>query len=74
MFNKLYNFYIDYEESIKYFFILIVVIFFGCFIISYFDKELTRDKDIIENTKNYFIFDNCKKFDDKYYCWEEIHD
>lgn len=74
MFNKLYNFYIDYEELIKYFFILIVVIFFECFIISYFDKELTRDKDIIENTKNYFIFDNCKKFDDKYYCWEEIHD
>ena len=74
MFNKLHNFYIDYEELIKCFFILILVIFFECFIISYFDKKLTRDKDIIENTKNYFIFDNCKKFDDKYYCWEEIHD
>lgn len=71
MFDKIYDFYIDYEELINASLLLIGVLVLTLCITSYFDKELTREKDIIENTKNYVIYDNCKKFDDKYYCWEE---
>lgn len=70
-FDKFIDFYIDYEELINVFIISLGVIFLSCSIYFHFAKEFTTEKHIIENTKNYVIYENCKKFNDKYYCWEE---
>lgn len=65
MFKKLYNFYISYEEAIKFFLVLFFVGFLLCIIINKVDNELDkqhkREIDIIENTKDYAIFSSCKK-------------
>lgn len=62
---------IDYEEMIYGLILIFFIIFVMCLIIFNFDKALTQEKQIIENTKEYTIFDNCKSFDNKYYCWNE---
>lgn len=62
---------VDYEEMISGLILILFVIFVMCLIIFNFDKALTQEKQIIENTKEYTIFDNCKSFDNKYYCWNE---
>lgn len=71
MIEKIYNFLCDYEELIQYLILMTLFTFIMCFIIFKFDKALTQEKEIIENTKDYKIFDNCKNFDNKYYCWNE---
>lgn len=71
MFKKLYNFYVSYEELFKFCFILIIVAFVFCLIVTEFDKYINREIDIIEKTKDYTIFSSCKKINDKYYCWED---
>lgn len=70
MFNKIWDFYIDYEEFINLLLLLICFIFFVSIIVFFFDKQLTIEKNIIENTKEYVVFDNCKRIENKYYCWE----
>lgn len=75
MFKKLYNFYVSYEDLFKFCLILLSVAFLLCLIVTEFDKyinrEINREIDIIEKTKEYKIFNSCKKINDKYYCWED---
>ncbi len=71
MFNKIYNFLVDYEDLIKFIGILFIFLLSCLLVTSWFDKQNVRDIDIIEKTKEYKIFNSCKKIEDKYYCWEE---
>lgn len=71
MFNKIYNFLVDYEDLIKFIGILFTFYLSALLVTSWFDKQIVRDIDIIEKTKEYKIFNSCKKIEDKYYCWEE---
>ena len=71
MFNKIYNFLVDYEDLIKFIGILFTFLLSCLLVTSWFDKQNVRDIDIIEKTKEYKIFNSCKKIEDKYYCWEE---
>lgn len=72
--DKIYDFILDYEDLIKLLLLIIFILFISCSIVDYFDKKLTREKNIIENTKEYVIFSNCHSFDNKFYCWEEKND
>ena len=74
MIDKIYDFIIDYEDLIKLLLLIIFSILILRSICNYFDKKLIREKDIIENTKEYVIFSNCHVFDNKFYCWEEKND
>ena len=71
MLDKIYNFIFDYEDLIKVFLLIIFSLVILCSLGNYFDKKLIREKDIIENTKEYVIFNNCHVFDNKFYCWED---
>ena len=71
MFNKLYIFYDSYKDLLKFVFVLFFILILLCFIIIEFDKHFQREIDIIEKTKDYTIFESCKKINDKYYCWED---
>ena len=72
--DKIYDFILDYEDLIKFFLLIIFISFIICSLVNYFDKKLTREKNIIENTKEYEIFSNCQFFDNKFYCWEDKND
>ena len=72
--DKIYDFILDYEDLIKFFLLIIFISFILCSLVNYFDKKLTREKNIIENTKEYEIFSNCQVFDNKFYCWEDKND
>ena len=74
MIDKIYNVIFDYGDLIKFFLLIIFSIVILCSLGNYFDKKLIREKDIIENTKEYVIFSNCQVFDNKFYCWEEKND
>lgn len=71
MFDKIYDFFIDYEELIKILILFFIVIFVFVLIGNYFDKQHKREVDIIEKTKEYKIFSSCQKINNKYYCWED---
>lgn len=72
MIDKIFDFYYDYEEFINFILISLFFLIVSQIIIYSFDKQSLIVKNIIEETKNYVIFDNCEKFENKYYCWEEI--
>lgn len=69
--EKIYKFIYDYEEIIQYMILMILVVFIMCFIVFKYDKALTQEKNIIENTKDYTIFTNCKRIGNDFYCWNE---
>lgn len=71
-FEKIYDFIIDYEEFLMFGFLLFCFLYFLFTLVSYFDKQSTIDKNIIINTKDYVIYDNCKILDNKFYCWNEV--
>lgn len=71
-FEKIYDFIIDYEDILKLVLFLLIVLIFMCIIIGYFDNQLTIKKNIIINTKDYVIYDNCKILDNKFYCWNDF--
>lgn len=71
VFDKINDFLIDYEDLIK-----VCLVFFLLFVLclhftTIADKNLTRDKNIIENTKNYSVYKNCKSFENEFYCWND---
>lgn len=68
-FYKLYDFVIYYEDILKFSFLLFVFMVITLLVAGYFDKQLSIEKNIIQNTKEYVIFDKCKLFDNSYYCW-----
>lgn len=68
-FDKLYYFVIDYGDILKFSFFIFVFLVIMFKVAGYFDKQLTIEKNIIQNTKEYVIFDKCKLFDNSYYCW-----
>lgn len=74
MINKIFDFILNYEDIIKILLLIIFIVFILCSLSIYFDKKLTREKNIIENTKEYVIFSNCQVFDNKFYCWEDKND
>lgn len=70
MFDKIYYFLVDYEELIKAIFILFIILFCMFCIAAYCDINLAREKNIIENTKEYVKHKNCKYLYNIWYCWE----
>lgn len=71
IFKKIYDFLIDYEEVLKFIFVIFAILFSLITFIRYYDEQLTIDKNIIKNTKDYVIYDNCHKFDTNFYCWND---
>lgn len=71
MFDKIYDFYIDYEDLINILICLFIFIVSILLISNFIDKQHKIEVDIIEKTKDYTIFSSCKKINDKYYCWED---
>lgn len=69
--NKIYDFFIDYEDILKFIFIMFIIMC-GLFYFTYYcDKQLTREKSIIEKTKDYVEYKNCKYLNEVWYCWNE---
>lgn len=64
----------SFLEDIKSMVILTILI--GALIIIFNDlsKNEAIDKKIIENTENVYKYNNCRKFDKIYYCYNEIED
>ncbi len=64
----------SFLEGIKSMVILTILI--GALIITFNDlsKNEAIDKKIIENTENVYKYNNCRKFDKIYYCYNEIND
>lgn len=48
---------------------IIAMLAIGCLIV-YLDRENTKEIEIIKKTKEFVIHDNCKEFDEKWYCYE----
>ena len=71
IFNKIYDFICDYEELINLILILFVTLLVSCTIIKHYDEELTKEKNIIQQTKQYEKFEECKKINENWYCWNE---
>lgn len=71
MIKKIYNFFNENEELFQFLILLIFVCVIMCSIVYGFNKALIQERQIIENTKDYQIFDNCKSIDNKFYCWNE---
>jgi len=71
MFDKIFQFIEDYEDLLKFclfFFGFICLLFY---VVGVFDRNLTRDKSIIESTKDYVIYHSCSSFDGVWYCWND---
>ena len=64
----------SFLEGIKSMVILTILI--GALIITFNDlsKNEAIDKKIIENTENVYKYNNCRKFDKIYYCYNEVND
>ncbi len=64
----------SFLEAIKS--MLILTILIGALIIAFNDLSENEeiDKKIIENTENVYKYNNCRKFDKIYYCYNEIND
>lgn len=71
MFEKIYNFLIDYEDFLKIIFFMFVIMCLMFKLAMFYDENITRKKNIIENTKKYVIHSNCFQFKNNWYCWEE---
>lgn len=48
---------------------IIFALAIGLFLVHY-DKEITKEKTIIEKTQEFTIFNHCKRFDEEWYCYD----
>ena len=66
---------IDIEDILKLC-LPFVLMFAVIFIYNTSAKEQEKKLEILKNTKDYQIYDECHLFDDKYYCYnlEEVKD
>lgn len=71
IFDKIYEFISDYEELITLILFLVGTLLVLLVIIKHYDSELTKEKNIIQQTKQYEKFEECKKIHDYWYCWNE---
>lgn len=74
MIGKIYDFLCDYEDVIAGVLWLLIIIGSCCYLLYEAEKRTKIEFNIIENTKDYKIFDNCQKFDNKFYCWNEVEE
>lgn len=71
MFTKIYNFFDNYSPLIFCLFSLLIAFFAMFWFSSWIDRVRYRDIDIITKTKYYTIFNSCRQFNNKFYCWED---
>ena len=57
----------DFFENV--FFPIIVAVLIGIFLV-HCDNETTKEKAIIEKTKEFTIYQHCKLFDGEWYCYD----
>lgn len=71
MFTKICNFFNDYSSL----FLLLLCLFISIIGMVWYTSWITKIRhmniDIITKTKDYTIFDSCRQFDSKFYCWED---
>lgn len=48
---------------------IIFAVALGLFLV-HCDTETTKEKTIIEKTKDFTIYEHCKKFDNEWYCYD----
>ena len=56
-------------ESFEIIGIIIIATLLGVFLVQ-IDHENTKELELIKNTKEYVIHKNCKKFEEKWYCYD----
>lgn len=71
MFTKIFNFFDDYSSLFLLLLLLFIFIIGIVWYTSFITKIRYRYIDIITKTKDYTIFNSCRQFDNKFYCWEE---
>lgn len=71
MFTKIYNFFDDYSCLFLILLGLFIFIIGIAWYTSWITKIRYRNIDIITKTKDYTIFNSCRQFDSKFYCWED---
>lgn len=71
IFERLYNFIEEYEELFKIIIVMLGLLLIACVIVKKYDTELTKEKNIIEQTKKYEKYNECKKINETWYCWNE---
>lgn len=64
----------DLLEAVKSIVILTILFFGAIFISNDLFKNEEIDKKIIEKTEKVYKYNNCRKFDEIYYCYNEIKD
>lgn len=64
----------SFLEGIKSIVILTILTCALIFTFNDLSKNEAIDKKIIENTENVYKYNNCRKFDKIYYCYNEIED
>lgn len=64
----------SFLEGIKSIVILTILTCALIFTFNDLSKNEAIDKKIIENTENVHKYNNCRKFDKIYYCYNEIED
>lgn len=56
-------------ENFSILFILLIGVLGGLFLVHIDEVETAEKIQIIEQTKEFAIYDNCEKLSDKFYCY-----
>lgn len=71
MIKKIYTFLCEYELFIKFILLVLAFVLVLFYIYYIYQKDLKREINIIENLRDYAVFDYCKKLENQYYCWND---